>query len=174
MTQTLQPSQQPAAATTHMRAGSGWSRDAVETRVFRVLRWVVIAFFLIISIFPFYYTVLLSLRALDQVVQNPGALFVGPGDWVFSSYQSVLESAESGGQGFLTFIRNSALVALGTVALTLLVAIPGAYAVSRLQFFGRRQISGLFLASTCSRPSCSPCRCSSSSPHRSAWLPFGS
>jgi multiple sugar transport system permease protein len=146
MTQTLQPSQQPAAAATHMRARAGWSRDAIETRVFRVLRWVVIAFFLIISIFPFYYTVLLSIRALDQVVQNPGALFVGPSEWVFSSYQSVLQSADEGGQGFLTFIRNSALVALGTVALTLLVAIPGAYAVSRLQFFGRRQISGLFLA----------------------------
>ena len=58
----------------------------------------------------------------------------------------MLQSADEGGQGFLTFIRNSALVALGTVALTLLVAIPGAYAVSRLQFFGRRQISGLFLA----------------------------
>ena len=146
MTQTLQPSQQPASATTHMRARSGWSRDAIETRVFRVLRWVVIAFFLIISIFPFYYTVLLSVRALDQVVQDPGALFVGPSEWIFSSYQSVLQSADEGGQGFLTFIRNSALVALGTVALTLLVAIPGAYAVSRLQFFGRRQISGLFLA----------------------------
>ena len=43
-------------------------------------------------------------------------------------------------------MRNSAIVAFGTVALTLLVAIPGAYAVSRLEFFGRRQISGLFLA----------------------------
>jgi multiple sugar transport system permease protein len=43
-------------------------------------------------------------------------------------------------------MRNSLLVALSTVVLTLLVAIPGAYAVSRLQFFGRRQVSGLFLA----------------------------
>ena len=30
--------------------------------------------------------------------------------------------------------------------MTLLVAIPGSYAVSRLNFFGRRQISSLFLA----------------------------
>ncbi len=30
--------------------------------------------------------------------------------------------------------------------LTLLVSIPGAYAVSRLKFFGHRQVSGLFLA----------------------------
>jgi multiple sugar transport system permease protein len=58
----------------------------------------------------------------------------------------VLRSAEDGGQGFLGFIRNSALIAVGTVAVTLLFAIPGSYAVSRLRFFGRRQVSVLFLA----------------------------
>jgi multiple sugar transport system permease protein len=36
--------------------------------------------------------------------------------------------------------------ALASTALTLLIALPGAYAVSRLQFFGRRQVSVLFLA----------------------------
>ncbi len=40
---------------------------------------------------------------------------------------------------------NSALIALGTVAVTLVLAVPGAYAVSRLEFFGRRQVSALFL-----------------------------
>ena len=29
---------------------------------------------------------------------------------------------------------------------SLLIAIPGAYAISRLRFFGRRQVSALFLA----------------------------
>jgi multiple sugar transport system permease protein len=32
------------------------------------------------------------------------------------------------------------------VIVTLLFAIPGSYAVSRLRFFGRRQVSGMFLA----------------------------
>src|SRR3712207_7882522 len=57
----------------------------------------------------------------------------------------VLRSTASGGQGFLTFIRNSFIVAIATVLLTLLVSIPGAYAVARLEFFGRRQIGALFL-----------------------------
>jgi multiple sugar transport system permease protein len=79
------------------------------------------------------------------VLQDPGALWVTPGELNWSTYDNVLSSVESGGQGFLNFIRNSLLVALGTVVLSLLVAIPGAYAVSRLDFFGRRQISALFL-----------------------------
>ena len=57
----------------------------------------------------------------------------------------MLASTEDGGQGFLNFIKNSMFVAIGTVVLSLLVAVPGAYAVSRLEFFGRRQISAVFL-----------------------------
>jgi multiple sugar transport system permease protein len=118
----------------------------VENRVFGVLRWVVIAGLLVITVFPFYYMALLSVRALDEVLQDAGALWVSPSEINLGTYTSVLSSPDSGGQGFLIFMRNSAVVALGTVALTLLVALPGAYAVSRLEFFGRRQISVLFLA----------------------------
>ncbi len=123
-----------------------WSRDAVENRVFGILRWVVIVGFLVATVFPFYYMALLSVRALDEVLQDPGALWVPPSEINLDTYTSVLSSPDSGGQGFLIFMRNSAVVALGTVAFTLLVALPGAYAVSRLEFFGRRQISVLFLA----------------------------
>jgi multiple sugar transport system permease protein len=123
-------------------AGKGsWNRDAVETRVFGVLRILVIAALLLITLFPFYYMVVLSIRPLDQVLQDPSALW--PSDLDLGSYANVLSPQ---GQGFLVFLRNSALVALGTVLLTLLIALPGAYAVSRLEFFGRRQISVLFLA----------------------------
>ncbi|WP_219418245.1 carbohydrate ABC transporter permease [Pseudonocardia nigra] len=124
----------------------GWNRDAVETRVFAVLRVVVIVGLLIVTLFPFYYMGLLSIRPLDRVLQDPGALWVGLSELDLGSYAAVLRSPDAGGQGFLLFMRNSALVALGTVALTLLIALPGAYAVSRLEFFGRRQISVLFLA----------------------------
>ncbi|MDQ3105937.1 MAG: carbohydrate ABC transporter permease [Actinomycetota bacterium] len=111
-----------------------------------MLRWVLIAGFLLVTLFPFYYMGLLSVRSLDAVIQDPGALWVSLSEVELDTYSSVLTSEESGGQGFLDFMRNSALVAFGTVLLTLLVALPGAYAVSRLEFFGRRQISVLFLA----------------------------
>jgi multiple sugar transport system permease protein len=124
---------------------SGVLRDNVERRVFGVLRPVVIVLLLIICLFPFYYMVLLSFRSLDAVLQDPGALWPEAGGIDLSTYKDGLASTESGGQGFLTFIRNSAVVAVGTVVLTLLVSIPGAYAVSRLDFFGRRQISAVFL-----------------------------
>jgi multiple sugar transport system permease protein len=90
--------------------------------------------------------VLLSFRPLNNLLDDPGALWVPLGDIDLSTYTDVLAPVDAGGQGFLTFIGNSLMVALGTVVLALLVAVPGSYAVSRLQFFGRRKISALFLA----------------------------
>jgi multiple sugar transport system permease protein len=121
------------------------SRDMVERRFFGVARWVVIAGLLVITVFPFYYMVLLSFRPLQSLLQDPGALWPTGGEIELSTYADVLKSTADGGQGFLTFIKNSLLVAVGTVALTLLIAIPGAYAVARLEFFGRRQIGAVFL-----------------------------
>jgi len=122
------------------------SRDAVENQIFAVLRWVVIVGLLLATLFPFYYMVLLSVRPLAELMRDPGALWVSPAEAQLDTYRTVLAPQGSGGQGFLLFMRNSAVVALGTVAVTLMVAIPGAYAVSRLEFFGRRKISALFLA----------------------------
>jgi multiple sugar transport system permease protein len=123
----------------------GPSRDTIERKVLAFLRPAIIVFLLIITVLPFYYMVVLSFRPLDAVLQDPGALWPKPGEIDFGTYRDVLASTASGGQGFLTFLKNSFLVAIGTVLLTLLVAIPGAYAVSRLEFFGRRQIGAVFL-----------------------------
>lgn len=124
----------------------GFSRDRFENGLLRVLRPVVVVLLLLAAVLPFYYMVLLSFRSLDSLLQDPGALWVSTGELDASTYLDVLAPVSEGGQGFVTFLRNSLLVSLATVALSLLVAVPGAYAVSRLAFFGRRQISALFLA----------------------------
>lgn len=125
---------------------SGLTRDAVEIRVLGVLRWVVIAGLLFLTVFPLLYMILLSVRDLSTVVKNPGALLPTADDLDLSTYAYVLKSTADGGQGLLGFMRNSAVIALGTVAVTLLFAIPGSYAVSRLRFPGRSQVSVMFLA----------------------------
>ena len=127
-------------------ASRGVRRDRIENGLLRVLRPVTIVLLLFVSVFPFYYMVLLSFRTLDSLLQNPGALWISIEELDLSTYLKVLAPVSDGGQGFVVFMRNSLLVALGTVAATLLVSIPGAYAVSRLKFFGRRQVSALFLA----------------------------
>ena len=122
------------------------TRDAVENRVFGVLRWIVIGVLVAVTVFPFYYMIILSLRPIDRVVLDPGQLWVSSQELTLNTYRAVLRSVDDGGQGFLVLLRNSALVSLATVALTLLVSIPGSYAVARLRFVGRRHVHYLFLA----------------------------
>jgi multiple sugar transport system permease protein len=125
---------------------SRWSRDRVESRIIAVLKWVGVAFFVTVTVFPFLYMVLLSVRPIADLARDPGALFVPFERLTFGTYDEVLRSVADGGQGFLSFLRNSAIIATIAVAASLLLAIPGAYAISRLDFFGRRQVSFMFLA----------------------------
>ncbi|RJL21708.1 carbohydrate ABC transporter permease [Bailinhaonella thermotolerans] len=126
--------------------GARWSRERVETAALRVLRWLTVAFFLVVTLVPFYYMVLLSFRSIQALLLAPGRLWPSLGELTASTYVDVLRSMDEGGQGFLLFMRNSAVLAVLTVIATLLVSIPGAYAVSRLRFSGRRQVHFLFLA----------------------------
>ncbi|MET0423052.1 MAG: carbohydrate ABC transporter permease [Actinoplanes sp.] len=129
-----------------MTAAPRFTRDRVERAVLPVVRWIVITLLVLASVVPFYYMLMLSVRSIQDLLLDPGRLWINPADLSANAYRQVLRSVDDGGQGFLTLIRNSLLVALGTVVVTLAVSIPGAYAVSRLAFKGRRQVSALFLA----------------------------
>lgn len=122
------------------------TRTQFEERLFGALRWVVIAFLAVITIVPFYYMLLLSVKSIDSLLLDPGSLWVSAREFTLSTYENVMKPQSEGGQGFLKLLLNSALVSLGTVALTLIAAVPGAYAISRLKFFGNRQVSAVFLA----------------------------
>lgn len=143
------PAESPAAPDTRpSRAPTGrrWSRNTVETRVLGVLRWIVIAGLALFTLFPFYYMVLLSVRDLSSLLDAPARLWPVLSEFTVDTYRDVLTPTGSGGQGFLRFMANSGLIALGTVAVTLVFAVLGAYAIARLRFPGRRKVSVLFLA----------------------------
>ncbi|MBA3408684.1 MAG: carbohydrate ABC transporter permease [Solirubrobacterales bacterium] len=123
-----------------------WSRYAIEVQALKLLRPLGIAFFVIITVFPFYYMIMLSLRDISAVIDAPGALFPSFSELSTAAYERVLKSSDDGGEGFLRFLVNSAVLAAATVVVTLAVSILGAYAVSRLDFFGRRTVHFLFLS----------------------------
>ena len=139
------PQAPKAAARRPSRPRPPLSREIVETRILGVLKWITIAFFLTATLFPFYYMVMLSIRTIEDLALDPGALWP-PRGASLAAFGEVLRSVEDGGQGFLTFLRNSAIIALASVALTLAVSILGSYAIARLRFFGRRQVNFLFLS----------------------------
>lgn len=119
------------------------SREELEQFwIGKVLKWIGIVFFFLITAFPFYYMVLLSFRPIQGLLRNPGSLMP---NWELvrsmQTYIDVLKPVGQGGQGFYIFVRNSLGVSLVTTVLTLIIAILAAYAATRLEFRGKRGIN---------------------------------
>jgi multiple sugar transport system permease protein len=123
-----------------------FSRERVETRVLGVLRWVVIVGLVVACGFPLVYMVVLSMRPFSGLVQNPLDLVPSGDELTLGAYERALRPPSEGGYDVLRFIRNTAVVALSTVALSLGGSILGAYAVARLRFAGRRLVGLVFFS----------------------------
>jgi multiple sugar transport system permease protein len=145
-TQTIVTPPSQVAAPPQQRAPVAGTMHRVQSRIFRVGRWVVIVAFLIATLVPFYYMLLLSVKPIEALLSDPGSFTVKPSEFTLQTYVDVLSPVASGGQGFGRFLANSGVVALASVALALLIGIPGAYAIARSPFAGRRKVSGIFLA----------------------------
>ena len=93
---TERPRTPGATARRRSRPKPPLSREVVETRILGVLKWITIAFFLVATLFPFYYMVELSIRAIEDVALDPGALWP-PRGASLAAYGEVLRSVEDGG-----------------------------------------------------------------------------
>jgi multiple sugar transport system permease protein len=118
------------------------TRGEFERWFFGVGKWLSIAFFLAITVFPFVYMVSLSFKDISTLLQDPASFLPSLGELVeLETYKRVLRGAEAGGFGFLRFIRNSSFVSVLTVVITTSLAIFAAYAAARLKFRGKQVAS---------------------------------
>lgn len=107
------------------------SREEFELAVGRVLKVILVIFFLLITAFPFYWMVNLAARPFTDILQNPTRLIpslsqLGEIPQTFSAVWNDFN--------FGRYVWNSTVLSLVTVVLTLILSIPGAYAVTRLRF----------------------------------------
>src|SRR5690349_4380889 len=105
------------------------------------LRWSY--FFLIVfAIFflaPPIYMLITSLKASQEIsaATNPWWVY----DPTLANYMELLGSSQ-----YLVFFRNSAIVSVFVVAITMLIAVPAAFALSRMKFWGSAALAtGIFL-----------------------------
>ena len=114
-------------------------RDVIERVLVRLLRGAGFAFFLVIILFPFWYMLSASLKGRAAMLRDPANLaieFELGARTLLTGYREVLFTFD-----FMRFIGNSALVATITMVITLVMAVLGAYAVTRLAFPGRTFLS---------------------------------
>lgn len=124
------------SAPTRKAAYGSMSRDRAWA-----LRWsyFFLVLFVIFFLVPPLYMLITSLKGSAEIsaATNPW--------WVFNptldNYRALLGSGQ-----FLTFARNSAIVSTIVVAITMLISIPAAFALSRMRFWGSATLAtGVFL-----------------------------
>ncbi|WP_116134005.1 carbohydrate ABC transporter permease [Tropicimonas sp. IMCC34043] len=120
-----------------MPAGA-MTRHEFEEVVIRFLTGFGYLFFTAIVVIPFYVMVMTSLKSQQALMQNPldFSIDLGRGTDLFRSYRELFQEFHFG-----RYLTTSFVISVLTVAITLLVSVPGAYAVARLRFRGRTALS---------------------------------
>ena len=98
-----------------------------------------IVLFSFVILFPFYMMVVTSFKTQIALLVNPldfSINFAQGFKDLFKSYFVIFKSYKFG-----KYILTSTIVSLGTVFITLIFAIPAAYAIARLNFFGKTFLS---------------------------------
>lgn len=138
------------------------SRDIVERRIGRFVKAASIVLLTIIAVFPFYWMINMSFRPYGDVQVNPLRMVprwediltvLAPltciGNTVSdgcrsamlnSSYAAVLVKFN-----FIGLIRNSLSIAGMAALISLVISIPAAYALTRLDFKGKQLVSNIIL-----------------------------
>jgi multiple sugar transport system permease protein len=94
--------------------------------------WIPIAVLVIWLFVPFLTTLSVSLKSQGAVFADPGLI---PREPTLNAYRQVFARPD-----FTTALANSAIVGFGTCVLSILLAVPAAYALTRFRFRGRHFI----------------------------------
>ena len=110
-----------------------------EKIVFDFLSLFAIVFFALVILFPFYIMFVTSFKTQTALLINPLDLSIDFSKDIFEIFKSYFVIFKT--YDFGRYILTSSYVSIGTVLITLLFAIPAAYAVARLNFFGKTFLS---------------------------------
>ena len=107
----------------------------------RVMLWILLAVFLIWTIFPLFWLVSTSFKGDKEILSN-NELHLLPQQPTLQHYENAFGKTHFG-----TYISNSVKVTLISSTLVLAAAIMGGYALARYQFKGKKAIMVIMLAS---------------------------
>src|SRR5690349_15838828 len=99
--------------------------------------WIAVAAIVVFCLFPFYWLINMSLKTGNDLQSSR----IFPASPTLSNYSSIFKNSD-----FTHALRNSAIVALSTTVLALVVGSFCAYALARLKIKGKILILGLVLS----------------------------
>lgn len=100
----------------------------------KFLLYLVVVITMIFVLFPFVWMVLTSIKPAGTIFDMPPEIF--PAHPTLTHYQRLFRVTH-----FFTYLKNSVIVTLSVVAVTIFISTLGAYSVTRFRYRGRRTIA---------------------------------
>jgi multiple sugar transport system permease protein len=106
-----------------------------------VLSYVFLTLFAVFFLLPPYYMIVTSLKSNAEVAHMATNPWIIANGVTFEHFQTLLEKTD-----FLIFFRNTAVVTLCVVVITMVVSVLAAYSLARMKFWGSGILAtGIFL-----------------------------
>lgn len=121
----------------------------MKKRTAFILYYVTVLFFLLITLIPFIWAIIISLTPEFEMFKNTKNFL--PNSFIFDNYRSLFDFTNRDSKIFFNGIINSIKTVLITISLCLPCAILSAYTISKIEFRGKNIIK-LILLSTMAIP----------------------
>jgi len=112
--------------------------EKVSKIIFTILIYAFILALALTVLFPFYWMIITSLKQREEIIQANQTFF--PTIVMWSNYAYVFEVFD-----FVTYMKNTIVVAIFSTLGTLLTTVFAAFAFARLKFKGNGAVFGIFL-----------------------------
>jgi len=109
-------------------------KKSKEDRIFTIFVYILSTFFLLITLYPLWYVLIASFSDASEVVR--GNVWVWPVNFTLEGYKMMLEYSE-----IWTGYMNTIIYTVAGTALSLVITVPGAYALSRKTLPFRKAIN---------------------------------
>jgi len=104
----------------------------------QILSYIVLVLWAFISIFPVYWMLTFSLKTNEEIF---GENVIGlPKYWVWENYTRAMNTGN-----MPLYFLNSVIVAVSTIVITLLASVMATYAITRLDWKGRKSMNKFFM-----------------------------
>jgi multiple sugar transport system permease protein len=112
--------------------------DRIKVKVSKVFSFIIIVIALLITLFPIYWMLATSFKTQFEIYLAEPTVF--PQKFTFEGYKLLLTKTK-----FIKGLGNSFFVAMSVAGITILLSVPCSYAISKLNFRGKRLLSSSIL-----------------------------
>ena len=114
----------------------------------RVLRGLALTLVVVFFMFPIFWIVLMSLQTNETILRSPPSMAFEP---TLRNYAAIIagqldSNVASMGIEFMSNLKNSVILSVGSVAVALILGVPAAYAFARHRFRGSEDIAFTLLS----------------------------